>query len=137
MRHRILYHIVWATRSRAPLIDADGARFVCRTARSLAREHRAVVLEIGMVSTHVHLLVRGAPLTEIPKMIGRVKGVTSRLAKVEGISPISWADGYDVESVSPGDELKVRQYLRAQPFRHPGEGIPDWPGDEHPLRPTR
>ena len=118
------------------MIDAEGARFLCRTFRTLAREHRSVVLEVGMVSTHVHVLVRAQPLAEMPKMVGRLKGVTSRLAKVEEIAPIAWADGYDIESVSPGDDLKLRHYLRAQPFRHPSEAIEGWEGDTFALDET-
>ena len=65
-----------------------------------------------------------------------MKGVTSRLAKVEEIAPLSWADGYDVESVSPGDDMKLRHYLRAQPFRHPNEAIDGWEGDTFALDET-
>jgi len=136
MRHRILFHVVWVTSRRAQLIDAPAAEFLCRTIRTLAREHRSVVLEIGMVSTHVHVLLRAHPLADLPKMIGRMKGVTSRLAKVEEIAPLSWADGYDIESVSPGDDVKLRHYLRAQPFRHPTEAIDGWPGDTFALDET-
>ena len=137
MRHRLLYHIVWNTRSRAPLIDAPTAEFLCCTIRTLAREHRSVVLEIGMVSTHIHLLVRAEPLADLPKMIGRMKGVTSRLAKVQELCPLSWGDGYDIETVSKGDDLKLRNYLRAQPFRHPAEAIEGWAGDRFGLSETR
>lgn len=133
MRHRIIFHIVWTTKERAPLIDAPAARFLCITIRTLAREHRSVVLELGMVSTHVHLLLRSEPLCDLPKMIGRMKGVTSRLAKAQEIAPITWADGYNVESVSPGEEQRLRHYLRAQPYRHPTEAIPDWEGDRYAL----
>ncbi len=62
--------------------------------------------------------------------------MTSRLAKVEEIAPLSWADGYDVESVSPGDDMKLRHYLRAQPFRHPNEAIDGWEGDTFALDET-
>jgi putative transposase len=136
MRHRILYHIVWVTRDRAPLIDADTAEFLCRTIRKLAKEHRAIILEIGMVATHIHILLRAHPLAELPKMIGRMKGVTSRLAKVEEIAMLAWADGYDIESVSPGDDTKLRHYLRAQPFRHPTDAIDGWSGDTFALDET-
>lgn len=69
-------------------------------------------------------------------MIGRMKGVTSRLAKVNEIAPIAWADGYDIESVSPTDDMKFRHYLRAQPFRHPEEAIEGWRGDGYALGET-
>lgn len=137
MRHRIFYHVVWTTQLRAKLIDGDTARFLCATIRTLAKEHRSHVLEIGMVSTHLHLLIRSEPLADLPKMVGRMKGVTSRVAKRDCICPLAWADGYDIETVSPSDEQKIRHYLRAQPFRHPLEAIEDWNGDERAHGDTR
>ena len=137
MRHRLLYHLVWTTQGRATLIDVEGARFLCRVLRPMAQENRAEVLEIGMVSTHIHLLVRAHPLANLPKMIGRMKGATSRIAKRDCIAPLAWADGYDLETVSLGDEMKIRHYLRAQPYRHPDEAIDGWEGDEYAMSPTR
>ena len=136
MRHRILLHVVWTTQLRARFIDVAGARFLCTNLRAMAREHRAVVLEIGMVATHVHLLLRVEPLNDLTKMIGRMKGASSRIAKRDEICPISWADGYNVESVSPADEAKLRHYLRAQPYRHPTEAIEGWEGDTVALDET-
>ena len=89
-----------------------------------------------MVSTHLHLLVRATPQADLPKLVGRLKGVTSRVAKEEAIAPISWADGYDLETVSPAEEMKIRHYLRAQPFRHPSEAIPEWEGDQYAMSET-
>lgn len=118
------------------MIDLEGARFLSNTLRTLAREHRSVVLELGLVATHVHLLLRVEPLCDIPKLIGRMKGVTSRIAKQKEIAPLQWADGYNIESVSPADEQKLRHYLRAQPFRHPDERIDGWAGDTFALDET-
>ncbi|HTK57106.1 MAG TPA: IS200/IS605 family transposase [Gemmatimonadales bacterium] len=137
MRHRIFYHVVWTTQLRQPLIDAETARFLCATLRTLAKEHRSHILEIGMVRTHIHLLIRAEPLADLPKMVGRMKGVTSRVAKRDEICPLSWADGYDIETVSPADEQKIRHYLRAQPYRHPEEAIEGWDGDERAHGLTR
>ena len=136
MRHRILLHIVWTTRVRAPLIDAAGARLLCITFRQIAKQHRAAVLEVGIVATHVHLLVRVHPLTHIPTFVGRLKGVSSRVAKREEVCPITWGDGYNVESVSLGEAQKLRHYLRAQPYRHADEAILGWEGDTFALQPS-
>ena len=65
MRHRIYFHIVWTTRHRAPLLDAGLARFLCRFLRQVARDERAHILEIGMVTTHLHLLARAHPMTNL------------------------------------------------------------------------
>jgi len=58
---RIYCHIVWTTRNREALIDAGLARFLCGFLRGVASQEAARLLEIGMVRTHVHLLVRIRP----------------------------------------------------------------------------
>ena len=75
-------HVVWATRNRAPLLDAGLARFLDRFLRVIAREERALVLEIGMVRTHVHVLLRTHPMTMIPRLLQRLKGASSGLRRV-------------------------------------------------------
>lgn len=133
VRHRIYYHIVWTTRERAPVIDAGLATFICRFIRSVARQERAHILEIGIVSTHLHALLRAHPTTDLPRLLQRMKGGSSAVAGKEHHSTrgktLKWSQGYSITSVSPRSLDAVRQYLRAQPTRHHGETIPDWSGD--------
>jgi REP element-mobilizing transposase RayT len=136
MRCRLFYHLVWTTQGREPQIDLECARFLCRTLRPIAQRYRASILEIGVVSTHLHLLIRAHPMTDLSGMVGRMKGVTSRVAKRDGVATLNWADGYDLETVTPGDEERIRHYLRAQPFRHPDDAIPGWTGDAYRLEST-
>lgn len=132
MRHRLYVHIVWTTREREPLIDADVARFLCRYLRAIAQQERSRVLEIGMVATHVHLLLTLHPLTNIPRLVMRLKGGSATLANREGHAdlqrPLRWADGYSIASVSPGLLERTREYLRHQPQHHPAEAIVGWRG---------
>ncbi len=133
MFHQLYVHIVWTTRDRAPLIDAALARFLCRILRALARKERCYILEIGMVQTHVHLLVRVHPTTSIAQLLKRLKGASSALATQEGYGAagrLYWAKGYSVHSVSTRILERVRHYLRGQPQHHPAEAIAGWGGDE-------
>jgi putative transposase len=128
----LYYHIVWTTRERQPLIDADGARFLCRYLRVVAKQERTLVLQIGIVSTHVHLLVRAHPTTSVPKLLQRLKGGSSVIGARQdrpGGRTIRWAAGYSISSVSRRAVPAIREYLRQQPVRHPGEAIPNWRGD--------
>ena len=139
MRHRIYYHIVWTTRGRAPLIDAGLATFLCRFLRQMAREERAHVLEIGMVTTHVHVLTRAHPMADIARLLQRLKGASSAVAGKERQSSsgttLKWDKGYAIHSVSARNLGAVRQYLRDQPKHHPDEVIADWGGDVPELDP--
>jgi putative transposase len=131
--HRIYYHIVWTTRARVPLIDAGLAVFLCRFLRQMAREERAHLLEIGMVTTHVHVLARAHPMVDIARLLQRLKGASSAVAGKERHSTsgaiLKWSKGYAIHSVSARSLPAVRQYLRDQPRHHPAEAIPGWKGD--------
>ena len=133
MNHRLYCHVVWTTRNRDPIIDAGLARFLCRFLRSVARQERARVLEIGMVATHVHLLVRIHPTTNLSRLLQRLKGGSAAIAGKERRSTsgqvLRWAKGYSIHSVSARAVEAVRDYLLGQPTHHPGEAIPDWSGD--------
>lgn len=90
----------------------------CRVA---ALQERARLLEIGVVSTHVHVLVRAHPTTSTPRLVQRLKGSTSRMCAIR------WAQGYNVESVSVRAVPVVVEYLRTQAEHHPAERIQGWP----------
>ena len=129
MRHRL----TWTTLGRQPIIDAGCAGFLCRFLRALAFEERARILLLGIVSTHVHLLIATHPTTNLPRLIQRLKGASARTATIERHSgastPLRWAPGYNIQSVSQSHLEATRDYLRSQPLHHLGEAIPGWHGD--------
>ena len=133
MIHRLYCHVVWITRQRAPVIDAGLARFLCRFLRDVARQERSRILEIGMVTTHVHLLIRIHPTTSLSRLLQRLKGGSSAVAGKEhrstGGHELRWARGYSIHSVSARVVGNVRTYLRTQPTKHPDEAISGWTGD--------
>jgi REP element-mobilizing transposase RayT len=133
MRHRIYFHIVWTTRNRAPLLDAGLASFLCRFLRQVARQERAHILEIGMVTTHVHLLARAHPMVDVARLLQRLKGASSAIAGKERHSTtgteLKWSKGYAIHSVSGRNLDPVRKYLREQSIHHPREVIEGWEGD--------
>jgi len=107
---RIYCHIVWTTRNREALIDAGLARFLCGFLRGVASQEATRLLEIGMVRTHVHLLVRIRPTTNVSRLLQRLKGGSAAIAGKERLAA-------------------VRAYLRAQPLHHPDQVIMGWEGD--------
>ncbi len=127
MRHRIYLHITWTTRDREPTIDVDSASLLRRLLPAIARQERAHILELGIVRTHVHVLLRVWPTTPIPRLVQRLKGGSSVIVNRERGStvrqPLRWAKGYNVDSVSRRAVEKVREYIRNQPAHHPGEAI--------------
>ncbi|MGH7701661.1 MAG: IS200/IS605 family transposase [Gemmatimonadales bacterium] len=133
MRHRLLVHLTWTTRERQPRIDAGVARFLARFLPAVARQERAEVLALGLVTTHVHLLLRLHPATVISRLVQRLKGGSAVLATRENHTapgrPLRWAKGYNIESVSWRAAGVVASYIRDQAVRHPDQAIKDWSGD--------
>jgi putative transposase len=132
MRHRIYFHIVWTTRGREPLINLRTATFLTRHLCHVAQEERARVLEIGMVATHLHVLVTMEPMAQLPRLLQRWKGASVYIANRERLAApaeLRWADGYTAETFSHRQLERVRAYLRAQSEHHPRDAIPDW----HPF----
>lgn len=111
------------------MITAEVAQFLARYLPAVAHQENAAVLAMGMVTTHIHLLVTMAPTTGIPRLVQRFKGGSSRVAEIEGHSTrLQWANGYSVSSVSRREIARALTYLQAQPKHHPLEAIRDWPG---------
>jgi len=91
------------------------------------------VLEVGIVTTHLHVLARTDPQTNLSRLVQRFKGGSAHQANVErlgqGANGLRWAKGYTLETVSPRVLDAMRRYLRTQPERHPLDMIPGWAGD--------
>jgi REP element-mobilizing transposase RayT len=126
MRHRLLVHIVWTTRDREAVIDARTATDLADHLPRIASEERANVVAVGIVATHVHILVRLHPITSIPRLLQRMKGGTARDSS-RSAAGIRWARGYNIQSVSIQAMDVVSAYVRDQHRHHPREAIPGWP----------
>ncbi len=129
MLHRLFVHLVWTTRDRRPTITYPVAIVLHEQLAMIARQERALVIETGIVATHVHMLLRLHPATSIPRLVQRLKGTTSYSLRANHQSgtQVRWAKGYSVRSVSEQAIADVHQYVATQSQRHPAEVIPGWP----------
>jgi REP element-mobilizing transposase RayT len=112
------------------LIDLTIAQHLARQLRLIALQERAAVLAVGIVSTHLHLLIRLHPTTTIPRLLQRMKGGTAAGVNGGGHligNGLRWAKGYSISSVSERALDRVGAYVSDQHRRHPAEAIPGWP----------
>lgn len=127
LHSRLCFHVVWTTRDRCPLLDQRAAEFLDRYLRVVARQEHARVLALGIVKTHVHVLLSTATTTYLPRLMQRLKGGSSvlinREGHTEGHVPVRWEKGYAVHTVSWRAMRAVRAYVESQPQRHPDERI--------------
>ena len=114
----LLYHIVYATKDRAPLIT-DGLRprlhgYLGGTVRGI----EGVPLEINGTADHVHLLVRIKPVISVSAFMSKLKSGSSGWAKRQTLGRFAWQARFGGFTVSESQVERVRRYIRNQQEHH-------------------
>ncbi len=129
MLNRLYLHVVWTTRYRERAITKEAAEFLSRFLPTVGRQERAEVLALGIVRTHVHVVVKVHATTRLPRLLQRWKGGSAFALAREGIvrpRGLQWAKAYSATSVSPRQVGAAMEYVRTQPLRHPEDAIAGW-----------
>lgn len=116
---QVLLHIIFSTKDRKPLIDAEGADDLYGFIGGIVRDEGGTLLAIGGMSDHVHMLVRWGTDKAIGELVRDVKTRSSRwMRQSRGVKPFAWQVGYGVFSVSQSQAGVVKAYIKNQPKHH-------------------
>ncbi len=119
---RLHYHLVWTTRGRAPLLDAESQAIVRASIRETATFLRLVVHAIGLMPDHVHVAVSLPPSIPVAEVVRRFKGASSfvlnQTARAGSLSHFAWQSEYGAHTVGPRALADVIAYVDNQPARH-------------------
>ncbi len=114
----LLYHIVFATKERAPLItDALSSR-LHEYLGGIIRNLNGTALEINGVADHVHLLACLPPTIAISDFMSKLKANSSSWAKAQTNGRFAWQSRYGAFTVSESQIERVRSYIRHQEGHH-------------------
>jgi len=113
---RFLYHIVFGTKDRFPLISESWEAELYRYLAGIVKNHRGDLIEINGTPDHVHLLVRLDP-GDFPAFMRELKASSSKWAKRHQ-SKFSWQRRYGAFTVSESAADAVRDYIRNQKAHH-------------------
>ncbi len=114
----LLYHIVFATKERAPLItDALSSR-LHEYLGGIIRNLNGTALEINGVADHVHLLACLPPTIAISDFMSKLKANSSSWAKAQTNGSFAWQSRYGAFTVSESQIERVRSYIRHQEGHH-------------------
>jgi len=116
----LLYHIVFSTKDRRPSITAGIQENLYEYMGGILRGEGGILLEIGGVSDHVHLLVKLKTDISVSETLKKIKGKSSKwLNERSGATDrFEWQAGYGAFSVSASVAGKVRTYIRNQEEHH-------------------
>jgi putative transposase len=116
----LLYHIVFSTKERVPLIHNGLQESLYEYIGGILRAKQGILLEIGGMPDHVHLLVKLKADLAVAAAVRLVKanssGWINENRKLQG--RFEWQAGYFAASVSESQVAEVRRYIQNQKEHH-------------------
>ena len=116
----LLYHIIFSTKQREPLITLGWRDELYRYVAGILRGQDGLPLEIGGMPDHLHLVIRVRPDVSVSDIVRLVKANSSKWAneRPDGMGRFAWQRGYGAFTVSVSQLDAVRQYVRSQEKHH-------------------
>ena len=115
---KLIYHIVFSTKERVPLITAEIRDRLYPYLGGVIRGEKGSLMEIGGITDHVHILARFGAAVAVSEMIKRIKGNSSHWLSQELGVWFAWQTGYGAFTVSESQVAAVRKYIQRQEEHH-------------------
>ena len=117
---KLLYHVVFATKYRAPVILPDIKEALHGKLRRLIKEKGGEPLEVGGSDDHIHLLLECRPRFSMSAVVQEVKGASSHWMQELGkpVGESFWQGGYSIFTVSESGFETTRRYIQNQEIHH-------------------
>ena len=119
--HQLLYHVVFSTKERRPLLQNDQFREEAWAYMAgIARNLDGFAIRIGGYHDHAHLLVRIPAKTAVSDFVGKLKANTSKHINetLDATLKFHWQDGYGAFTVSSSQQEAVVAYIASQMEHH-------------------
>ena len=114
----LLYHIVYATKERAPLITTTLRPRLHEYLGGTVRGLGGVALEVNGVVDHVHILAKVRPTISVSEFLSKLKSGSSGWAKRQTAGRFGWQARFAAFTVSESQVERVRRYIRNQQEHH-------------------
>ena len=116
-----LFHCVFSTKDRAPLISVTLAKRLFPYMGGIAREHDIKLLEIGGIENHVHFLISLPSVLSVAKAMQLIKGGSSKWVHEtfdNEYKEFAWQEGYGAFSIGVSQFERTGAYIRNQEVHH-------------------
>lgn len=113
------YHVIWCPKYRRKVLDEKIATRLKELIQQKANELKSEIIELEVMSDHVHLLVEVDPQFGIHRLVKNIKGYTSRILRQEFATlktrlPTLWTHSYCVITVGGAPLSVIKQYIENQ-----------------------
>src|SRR6266571_8409400 len=114
----LLYHIVYATKERAPLITKTLRPRLHEYLGGTVRGLEGIAIEINGTEDHVHVLAKIRPTISVSEFLSKLKSGSSGWAKRQTSGRFGWQARFAAFTVSESQVERVRRYIRNQEEHH-------------------
>jgi len=114
---KILVHIVFSTKDRRDLINADIEPRLFGYIGGIIKNNAGRMIIAGATTDHIHLLVSIGRI-DIGELIGDIKRDSSKWIKKNGVRDFYWQRGYGAFSIGQSQVPVVSRYIRNQKEHH-------------------
>ncbi len=115
---RLLYHVVFSTKHRKPLIAEGWAAELYAVIGGIVRDRRGDLLAAGGVADRIHLLARLPADRAVSDVVRDIKALSSGWCHECGHAAFWWQTGYGAFTVSESMVETVSRYIARQPEHH-------------------
>jgi len=115
-----LYHCVWSTKGRRPVLTPEIQGRLWPYLGGIARAQKAPALAVGGVADHVHILLSLPATLSISKTIQLLKGNSSKWLHEEfqELRSFNWQEGYGAFSIGMSGVPETKSYIATQTEHH-------------------
>jgi len=115
-----LYHIIFSTKKRRPIITTSHRHEIIRYMCGIMKNKHGIPLCVNAVEDHLHILAKVSPDMPVSKFVGEVKGNSSKWISdtFPDIRDFAWQAGYACFTVSESARGSVAAYIKDQQEHH-------------------
>ena len=116
----LLYHIVFATKSREPWMTATIRPRIYPYIGGAIRAENGIAMIVNGTADHIHILAKLRQDKAISKLIGELKANSSGWISrtFRDAAGFAWQEGYGAFTVSESQVPKVHRYIERQEEHH-------------------
>jgi putative transposase len=114
-------HLVFVTKYRRKVFDGDALQRLRAIFEKVCRDFQAQLVEMNGEAEHVHLLIHYPPKHSVSSLVNSLKGVSSRLLRIERPNMkkrywnnVLWSPSYLAASCGGAPLGTIRQYIEQQ-----------------------
>ena len=113
------YHVIWCTKYRRKVLDTQVQGRLKQLIREKQNEYEYQIREVETQPEHIHLLIEIPPMHSIDKIVGKIKGHTSKVLREEypylkSRLPSLWTRSKFVSSCGDVTLQVIKDYIEGQ-----------------------